>query len=50
MVHVKEALGSIKTPKAIHVYETLPRNIYGKLQRQALADAVLARDENEGEG
>lgn len=50
MAHVKEALGSIKTPKAIHVYETLPRNIYGKLQRQALVDAVTAGGKKQGEG
>lgn len=39
--HVKAALGSVKAPKVIHVYEALPRNAYGKLQRQALVDAVV---------
>lgn len=43
--HVKTALGSIKTPKAIQFVEALPRNAYGKLQRQELIDATLqARD------
>ncbi len=50
IAHVKEALGSIKAPKEIHMYETLPRNAYGKLQRQALIDAAMARGKNQGEG
>lgn len=41
--HVKAALGPIKAPKNIHVYETLPRNAYGKLQRQALIDAAIEK-------
>lgn len=39
--HVKASLGSVKAPKEIHVYEALPRNAYGKLQRQELVDAVV---------
>lgn len=41
IAHVKAALGSVKAPKQIHVYDALPRNAYGKLQRQALVDAVV---------
>jgi len=49
--HVKDSLGSVKAPKKIHVYETLPRNAYGKLQRQqlvdaAVKDAAMKREEN----
>ena len=39
--HVKAALGPVKAPKRIHVYEMLPRNAYGKLQRQALIDKAM---------
>jgi len=41
--HVKAALGPVKAPKRIHVYKMLPRNAYGKLQRQALIDAALEK-------
>ncbi|MHA1164762.1 MAG: class I adenylate-forming enzyme family protein [Alphaproteobacteria bacterium] len=44
--HVKSSLGSVKAPKKIHVYEALPRNAYGKLQRQELVDAVMNRGED----
>jgi acyl-CoA synthetase (AMP-forming)/AMP-acid ligase II len=40
---VKAELGSVKAPKRVVVYDQLPRNAYGKLQKQALVDA--ARDE-----
>jgi len=43
--HVKASLGSVKAPKKIHVYEALPRNAYGKLQRQELVDAVVKSGE-----
>jgi len=39
--HVKSSLGPVKAPKKIHVYKTLPRNAYGKLQRQELVDAAV---------
>ena len=44
--HVKASLGPVKAPKKIHVYEALPRNAYGKLQRQDLVDAAVKREEN----
>jgi acyl-CoA synthetase (AMP-forming)/AMP-acid ligase II len=47
--HVKASLGSVKAPKQIHVYEALPRNAYGKLQRQELVDAVASSAEGNGE-
>jgi len=47
--HVKASLGSVKAPKKIHVYESLPRNAYGKLQRQELVDAVASSAEGKGE-
>jgi acyl-CoA synthetase (AMP-forming)/AMP-acid ligase II len=36
----KERLGSVKAPKRIVFLDALPRNAYGKLQRQQLADRV----------
>lgn len=42
--HVKAALGSVKAPKRIHICEALPRNAYGKLQRQALIETALANE------
>jgi acyl-CoA synthetase (AMP-forming)/AMP-acid ligase II len=39
---VKAELGSVKAPKHVVVYDQLPRNAYGKLQKQALVDT--ARD------
>jgi acyl-CoA synthetase (AMP-forming)/AMP-acid ligase II len=35
---VKDRLGSVKAPKAVRVYDALPRNAYGKLLKQALVD------------
>ncbi|MBN4097932.1 AMP-binding protein [Methylobacterium sp. OT2] len=40
---VKDRLGSVKAPKSIAVYESLPRNNYGKLQKQVLVDDHVAR-------
>jgi acyl-CoA synthetase (AMP-forming)/AMP-acid ligase II len=40
---VREHLGPVKTPKSVTVYERLPRNAYGKLQKQALIEDHLAR-------
>ncbi len=40
---VKAELGSIKTPKAVTFLDSLPRNAYGKLQKQVLVDAAIAR-------
>ena len=46
--HIKSALGSIKTPKSIRIVESLPRNAYGKLQRQTLVEEALQARETEG--
>ncbi|GGF71471.1 AMP-dependent acyl-CoA synthetase [Azorhizobium oxalatiphilum] len=40
---VKDKLGSVKAPKSVAVYDRLPRNNYGKLQKQALVDDHIAR-------
>ncbi|WP_185982588.1 class I adenylate-forming enzyme family protein [Aureimonas mangrovi] len=40
---VKERLGSVKTPKSVIVYDRLPRNAYGKLQKQDLVEDHLKR-------
>jgi acyl-CoA synthetase (AMP-forming)/AMP-acid ligase II len=40
---VKDRLGSVKAPKSIAVYEAMPRNNYGKLQKQVLVDDHVAR-------
>ncbi|MCJ2050378.1 class I adenylate-forming enzyme family protein [Methylobacterium sp. J-070] len=40
---VKDRLGSVKTPKSIVVYKSLPRNNYGKLQKQVLVEDHIAR-------
>jgi len=46
VAHVRDALGPVKAPKQIHVYDALPRNAYGKLQRQALVEAAVAKKED----
>ncbi|RMF07831.1 MAG: long-chain fatty acid--CoA ligase [Alphaproteobacteria bacterium] len=40
IAHMKAVLGSVKAPKQVHIYDALPRNAYGKLQRQELVTAV----------
>jgi fatty-acyl-CoA synthase len=44
---VKDRLGSVKAPKSITVYEALPRNNYGKLQKQILVEDHIAREARE---
>ena len=44
---VKDRLGSVKAPKSIAVYEALPRNNYGKLQKQVLVENHIARTARE---
>ena len=39
---VRARLGPVRTPKTVTIYPALPRNAYGKLQRQALVDAFLS--------
>jgi len=42
----RERVGSVKAPKAVVFHDALPRNAYGKLQRQALVDAARKREPN----
>lgn len=46
---VKDKLGSVKAPKSVAVYDRLPRNGYGKLQKQVLMDDHIARATGEQE-
>lgn len=46
---VKDKLGSVKAPKSIAIYDRLPRNNYGKLQKQALVDDHVARETAQGQ-
>jgi fatty-acyl-CoA synthase len=39
----KEELGSVKAPKQIHFYESLPRSPVGKVQKDAVKREVLAQ-------
>ncbi|SAK76574.1 class I adenylate-forming enzyme family protein [Caballeronia ptereochthonis] len=38
---VKHELGSVKTPKHIHLFESLPRNAVGKITKPAVREAIL---------
>lgn len=38
IAYLRDAIGPVKTPKSIAFYDELPRNAYGKLQRQKLVD------------
>ena len=40
MAMVKRELGSVKTPKQIHVFETLPRSPVGKVLKPAIREAI----------
>lgn len=43
--YAKKRVGPVKAPKAVAFYDQLPRNAYGKLQRQILvADAKVRGD------
>ena len=44
---VKDRLGSVKAPKSIAFYEALPRNNYGKLQKQVLVQDHVERTARE---
>ena len=39
--HVRAALGAVRTPKAIHIVEQLPRNSLGKVQKRQLRDEFI---------
>ncbi|MFX0547457.1 class I adenylate-forming enzyme family protein [Roseovarius sp. S1116L3] len=41
---VRERLGPVRTPKTVTLYEALPRNANGKLQKTVLVDDFLARN------
>jgi fatty-acyl-CoA synthase len=41
MAHVRERLGPVKTPKAIRVWSDVPRNPFGKINRQQLLERYL---------
>jgi len=41
--HVYARLGAIRTPKTIHLVETLSRNSLGKVQKRALREAFIRR-------
>ncbi|SAK57104.1 long-chain fatty acid--CoA ligase [Caballeronia temeraria] len=40
---VKHELGSVKTPKHIHLFEALPRNAVGKITKPAVREAILSQ-------
>ncbi|MBS0445206.1 MAG: AMP-binding protein [Proteobacteria bacterium] len=42
---VKRELGSVKTPKHVHVFKTLPRSPVGKVLKPAVRQAILAQQE-----
>lgn len=41
--HVREALGPVRTPKAIHIIAQLPRNSIGKVQKRQLRDEFIEK-------
>lgn len=49
LAEVREQLGPVKTPKSLRVYEAMPRNAYGKLQKQQLIDDFLAAVKEDAE-
>ena len=40
---IKHELGSVKTPKEIHVFETLPRSAYGKVLKATVREEIIRR-------
>lgn len=40
---VRAALGPVKTPKAIHLFDELPRSPVGKVLKSAIRDEIVAR-------
>jgi len=41
--HVHAQLGAVRTPKAIHLVDTLSRNALGKVQKRQLRDAFIRK-------
>ncbi len=42
---VKRELGSVKAPKEIHVFETLPRSAVGKTLKSSIREEIMRRQE-----
>jgi fatty-acyl-CoA synthase len=40
---LRAELGSVKAPKALHLFDTLPRSPVGKIQKSAIRDEIRAR-------
>ena len=40
---VKAELGSVKTPKVVHVFETMPKSAVGKVLKTGIKEAILKR-------
>ena len=40
---VKRELGSVKTPKAVHVFETMPKSAVGKVLKTSVREEILKR-------
>jgi acyl-CoA synthetase (AMP-forming)/AMP-acid ligase II len=40
---VKSELGSVKTPKVVHVFETMPKSAVGKVLKTGIKEAILKR-------
>ena len=49
IAEIRGQLGPVKTPKSITVYEALPRNAYGKLQKQELIDNFIAAEKEDAQ-
>lgn len=49
IARIRDQLGPVKTPKSITVYDALPRNAYGKLQKQELIDNFLAAEKEDAQ-
>ena len=42
-LHIREMLGAVRTPKAIHLITDLPRNSLGKVQKRQLRDELVSK-------
>ena len=42
-LHIREKLGAVRTPKAIHLISDLPRNSLGKVQKRQLRDELVSK-------
>ena len=41
MAFVKRELGSVKTPKVVHVFASMPKSPVGKVLKTSLRDKIL---------